>query len=121
MSANKIPRGRPSFASTQREEVLQMLRAAGRGGVSRYTLIYEKHISQCGARVDELKRVGYAIHSELRDGERYVRYVLDSEPLELNPLRAGGDSYEQKYGPRPSGKPQEQPYDDLPLFTGMRR
>jgi hypothetical protein len=85
MSA-KIPRGRPAFAETQRQEILRLLREAGPSGISRAELIFERRFTQCGARVDELKRQGYVIESEQREGERYVRYVLKGEPLELRPL-----------------------------------
>lgn len=87
--SQKIPRGRPAFAETQRQEILRLLRGAGPAGVSRAELIFERHITQCGARVDELKRQGYVIASELREGERYVRYVLKGEPLQVRPLPDG--------------------------------
>jgi hypothetical protein len=83
----KISRGRPAFAQTQRQEILELLRTAGPVGVSRAEFIFERHITQCGARVDELKREGYQIVSELRDSEKYVRYILLGEPLELQNLR----------------------------------
>ena len=103
--------GRPAFADTQRQEVLGMLRAAGPEGISRATLIFEKHITQCGARVDELKRQGYVIDSESRQGEKYVRYVLKSEPLELGPPD-GVDWYKNA-----TGKPRaKEPGSPGPLF-----
>ena len=121
MSANKIPRGRPAFVETQCDEVRDALVAAGKDGVSRATCIFEMHITQVGARVDELKRMGYAIHSESRESERYVRYVLDGDPVELRPLQQGADWYEARFGPRPSEKPPKEDVDDLPLFAAGRR
>lgn len=108
---NLIPRGRPGFAATQREEILGMLRAAGPSGISRAVLIFEKHFTQCGARIHELQQMGYVIRSEQREGERYVVYVLVSEPLELKPLpeflpeRSSGDWYERQGKRRPTGLP----------------
>ena len=120
LSVKQTARGRPAFADTQRKIILDLLRKAGADGVSRAHLIFNCHFTQCGARIDELRRMGCAIHSESRKGENYVRYVLDSEPLELKPLQEGEDWYEAQFGPRPSGKPQEKSEDDLPLFEGMR-
>jgi hypothetical protein len=96
----KIRRGRPAFAATQRQEVLRLLREAGPVGVSRKELIFERHFTQCGARVDELKRQGFVIASELREGERYVRYVLLGEPLALKPIteRNRGDWFVESTG-----------------------
>jgi hypothetical protein len=99
-----LPRGRPAFADSQREQVLQALRAGGIEGVSRATLIFEKRITQCGARVDELKRMGYDIASESREGERYIRYVLKAEPETPQPL----PTYKQRdflVGQRKTGLP----------------
>jgi hypothetical protein len=109
----QIHRGRPAFADTQRQEVLEMLRTAGPEGVSRATFIFEKHITQCGARVDELKRQGHVLESEWREGEIYVRYFLKSEPRKLMPVAEGVDWYTHETGkPRPA----EQPTDLGPLF-----
>jgi hypothetical protein len=108
-------RGRPAFAQTQRAEILRLLREAGPAGVSRAELIFERHITQCGARVDELKRQGFEIVSELRDGEKYVRYVLKSEPLELRPLSESADWFE-----RTTGRERQRNEGDLPLFSGNR-
>lgn len=62
--------------------------------------------------------MGYVIRHDSRPGERFVTYVLVSEPLEIKPLPSGSDWYEKKFGPRPSAKPQESAAD-LPLFTGV--
>lgn len=110
--SRKIPRARPAFAETQRQEILRLLREAGPAGVSRAELIFERHITQCGARVDELKRQGYVIESELRDGEKYVHYVLKGEPLELQPLpeREQGDWFVKSTGhQRPKQTPTRGP------------
>lgn len=107
----KLLRGRPAFADSQRETILALLRIAGPHGVSRADLIFNYRFTQCGARIDELKRAGYVIKSELREGEQYVRYVLKSEP---RPEQEGDrDWYE-----RQAGKPRPRATDDLPLFTG---
>jgi hypothetical protein len=112
----KIHRGRPAFAASQREKILELLRAAGAQGVSRATLIFEHRMTQCGARVDELKRQGCVIESFLLHGETYVRYRLTSEPLELQqpaPIAAG--RYERGHGRRPSQT------GGLPLFDAAVR
>jgi len=111
----RIPRGRPAFAETQRAEILRLLRDAGPAGVSRAELIFERRMTQCGARVDELKRQGFVIVSELREVERYVRYVLTSEPLELRHLPERADWFERR-----TGKPRAREGDDLPLFRAAR-
>jgi hypothetical protein len=58
-----------------------MLRQAGTKGVSRASLIFEHHYTQCGARIDELKRRGHQIRSEDRGGRYPTWYVLEAEPL----------------------------------------
>jgi len=112
--ARKISRGRPAFADSPREKLLRLLREAGLVGVSRATLIFEHRATQCGARVDELKRQGYVIESELREGEQYVRYVLKSEPLDLQPIPEEPDWYQ-----RQTGEARRRATDDLPLFAGV--
>ncbi len=119
-SCQPIRRGVPEFAETQRDDILQMLRERRTDGVSRAELIFEKRYSQCGARVDELKRMGYVIRSELREGETYVRYILVSEPLELKPLttippkHSTGDWYTDATGQR---RPRGQSFG--PLFDNV--
>jgi len=113
--ADRVPRGRPAFATSQGEKILELLRAAGVHGVSRASLIFEHRATQCGARVDELKRQGYVIESELREGEQYVRYVLKGEPLDLQPIPVEPDSYQ-----RQTGEARPRATDDLPLFAGVR-
>jgi hypothetical protein len=114
--ANRTLRGRPAFAASQRQKILELLRAAGVHGVSRATLIFEHRMTQCGARVDELKHQGHEIVSELRDGEQYVRHVLKTEPLDLRPIPDGAGWYE-----RQTGKSRPHDKDDLPLFAGGDR
>jgi len=106
------PRGRPAFADTQQQEILRLLREAGTSGVSRAYLIFNHHFTQCGARVNELKRQGYVVESELLEGDRYVRYILRNEPLGLTPLPEGADWYSSA-----SGKPRPKEADGpSPLF-----
>ena len=111
----KIHRGRPAFATSQREKILELLRAAGVHGVSRATLIFEHRMTQCGARVGELKRQGCVIESFLLDGETYVRYRLVSEPLELQPGPVAAGRYEREDRRRPSKT------SGLPLFDSAVR
>lgn len=115
MCAERTLRGRPPFAASQREKILELLRAAGPLGVSRATLIFEHRITQCGARVDELKRQGHVIESFSQDGEAYVRYRLTSEPLELKPIPTGADWYNREHRTRPSKT------SGLPLFDAAVR
>jgi hypothetical protein len=82
----QIARGAPGFAETQREKILKLLRESGPAGVSRQELIFQHRYTQCGARIDELKRQGYRIESELRPSEKFVTYVLREEPPEPRPL-----------------------------------
>ena len=103
VKVKKIQRGRPDFAATQPDEILRLLREAGPRGVSKAYLIFEKRFTQCGARVFELQQMGYAIRSEQRDGERFVTYILEGEPLQLKPLPPGADWYTRQTGkPRPT-------------------
>jgi len=91
-----------------------MLREAGQAGVSKETLLFEKRWSQAAARIWELEQQGFQIAHTQREGETYVRYVLESEPLALKPI-AGSDWYERGHGPRPA---TERDTCDLPLFSG---
>ena len=61
-----------------------------------------------------MKRQGYVIESELREGEQYVRYVLKSEPLDLQPIPEEPDWYQ-----RQTGEARRRATDDLPLFAGV--
>jgi hypothetical protein len=83
VSADRVPRGRPAFAASQRGKILALLRAAGPHGVSREELIFRYRWTQCGSRVFELEAMGCKIRHESRRGQRLVFYVLESEPLDL--------------------------------------
>ena len=112
-----IPRGAPAFAESQRDEILQLLREAGPLGVDRDFLIFTKHYTQCGARIFELRKMGYGVRSEQREGRRFVKYVLESEPLEPKPLPKSADWYEANRGSRPTAKPKATA-TELSLFAG---
>jgi hypothetical protein len=117
--ARKIPRGRPAFAETQRDEILRLLREAGPiVGVSRATLIFERHMTQCGTRIFELQKMGYVIRSENRGGRYPTWYVLESEPLELQSLPEDADWYTRATGRE---RPTESRTDDLPLFAAAQQ
>ncbi len=145
MSTRVKRTGAPSFAPTQRDEVLRLLREAGPAGVRKAELIFDRHYTQCAARIFELQKAGYKICSEQRDGERYVTYVLESEPFHFEHPSSDspdwyecqnggksprGDSYESKRVPigdwytektgrlRPTGQPDPPP-SKLPLFEGV--
>lgn len=111
-------RGAPGFAGDQRAEILRLLREAGPLGVSKESLIFEKHMTQCGARVWELERQGYGIRHEARDGDRYVTFILVSEPADPKPLPTfkpkPADWYERATG---QSRPSTQPPDFGPLFS----
>lgn len=85
-ATNQITRGAPALATDQRGFVLQKLREADERGVSRSTFIFGYHITQCGARLDELKRQGYQLESQPRSGDRYVTSVRRGEPGQPKPL-----------------------------------
>jgi hypothetical protein len=127
-SAQQISRGRPAFSDTQREEVLEMLRAAGQRGISRAVLIFDKHFTQCGTRIFELEKMGYVIRHDLEPGARFVTYFLVSEPEKEKPLPTyqprgadprqrtfanSSDWYVKEHGPRPGSA---SPASGLPLF-----
>lgn len=121
MSDKGSQHGAPEFAGDQRAEILRLLREAGPRGVSKAVLIFEKHFSQAASRVWELERQGYQIRHEARDGERYVTFVLVSEPAEPKSLPTfkpkSADWYEKSTGkPRPSST---QSQDFGPLFSPM--
>jgi hypothetical protein len=118
-----ILRGRPAFAESQRAEILRLLREAGPGGVARDFLIYTKHFTQCGARIFELQKMGYVICSKKRAGQRYVTYVLESEPLSpklLEELHKGRGA--QDWYLRATGKARQSDTPEFgPLFNIARR
>jgi len=113
MRAEPIPRGRPEWASSEEEWILDLLRKAGSEGVSREYLIFTCRSTQCGRAIHQLEKRGHVIEHIKPAGEKYVRYVLRSEPLRENPI--SNDWYFEKFGkPRPS-PPQP---DAGPLFAG---
>jgi len=119
MNTAKPKAALPPFAESQRAGILEMLRAAGTAGVSKETLLFEKRWSQAAARVWELEQQGFQIAHLQRDSETYVRYVLESEPLELK-SPDNSDWYERTTGkPRAAGNPGQ--VSDLPLFSGGNR
>jgi hypothetical protein len=121
--------GRPSFADSQEQKILDLLLEAGLRGVSKKFLIFELHFTQASARVHSLERRGYKIRHEMRFGDRYTTFVLESSPERETPL----PTYEKKRpdarqktlcrdwfdeatsNPRPSGEASESP-----LFSGVR-
>ena len=78
----------PAHASAQRDSVLRLLREAkARGqGLRREDAIFTYRITQVGARVHELERMGYVIRHDLEPGARFVTYFLVSEPGREKPL-----------------------------------
>ena len=66
---------------SQRSEILRLLQIAGINGISQASLIFDLQYTQCGERIEELKRQGYIIRSEDRGGSNPTWYVLESEPL----------------------------------------
>jgi hypothetical protein len=114
---NLSRRGIPAHASAQRNDVLRLLREAkARGqGLRRADAIFQHRITQVGARVHELERMGYVIRHDLEPGARFVTYFLVSEPAEEKPLPdyrskqrpLSKDWYEQATGrKRPSWQPR---------------
>jgi hypothetical protein len=110
------PRCRPAYAASQREEILRLLQEAGPRGVLRADLIFNRHFTQCGARVDELKQEGHIIRSEQRGGRYPTWYVPEREALSEANSGNGGDWYE-----RQTGEPRPRATDDSPLFGGSGR
>jgi len=111
-----IPRGRPEWASSEEDWILDLLRKADAEGVSREYLIFTCRSTQCGRAINSLEKRGYVIEHVKLAGENYVRYVLRSEPLRENPV--SGNWYVEKFHRlRPSDRPKETSAD-LPLFNG---
>jgi hypothetical protein len=103
----------------QREIILRLLRQAGPEGVSKAVLIFDKHYTQAAARVWELEQAGVTICHEMRPGDRYVTFVLVSEPAEAQPKTA--DWYEETTGKPRATSPNPKPLPvyaqrSLPLF-----
>jgi hypothetical protein len=119
MRADRTPRGRPAFAASQREKILELLRAAGPRGVRREALIFQHRWTQVGTRIHELEQMGYRIRHEVRPGERFVVYVLESEPLELRPLVKPAHSHDDSGQSPKNTDPQANSV--LPLFDSVVR
>jgi hypothetical protein len=81
-------RGAPAHSSAQRDNVLRLLREAKARsqGLRREDAIFAHRITQVGARVHELEKMGYSIRHDLEPGERFVTYFLVSEPGQEKPL-----------------------------------
>ena len=135
MSVSHTPRGRPVFADTQREKILELLREAGPQGVRREDLLYVYRWSQAGARIHELERMGYVIEHFLVPGERFVTYRLVSEPATEKPLpnferkqeraqaafcESSDDWYARETG-RERAQLFQQSLSELPLFRNSRQ
>jgi hypothetical protein len=134
---SKVPRGRPAFADTQRDKILELLREAGPRGVRREDLLYVRRWSQAGTRIHELEQQGYVIEHFLEPGQRFVTYRLVSEPASEKPLpnferkqsegsqaafcESSGDWYTRTTGRARPQLPQQK-FLDLPLFrnSGQR-
>jgi hypothetical protein len=106
-----------------------LIKAKSRG-VSKEFLIFELGFTQCGARIYSLEHRGYEIRHEMRPGDRYTTFVLESSPERETPLPTyekkrpdarqetlSRDWFEEATGkPRPSADTS-----DLPLFAGVGR
>ena len=101
--------------STQRAQVLALLRSAHGGWVPLPTIL-ALGIAQYNARVFELRRSGYQIEnrSEVVDGSRHSFFRLVEKPSILPKGNAqASDWFERDYGPRPKVAADR----DLPLFN----
>ena len=112
----KGSRGRPAFSDSQRDKILELLRAAGSQGISREELIFHHRWTQCGTRIFELQNMGYVIRSEDRGGRYPTWYILEGEPLDLKAIPDNADWYTHV-----TGKPRPQQGTDLPLFDVVMR
>jgi hypothetical protein len=79
-----MTRPAPNSSSSQRAAMLDVLRSGDWVPLPR---ILELHISQYGARIHELRRLGYRIENkaEQRDGKRCTAFRLVSFPAEASP------------------------------------
>jgi hypothetical protein len=78
----KHSNGVPTFADSQRDHILKLLREAKARsqGVRKSDLIYVHHYSQAGARIFEIEAQGAVILRQKEAGEKYVTYFLVREP-----------------------------------------
>jgi hypothetical protein len=81
-----VPRGRPKWASSEEERILDLLRKAAAEGVSREYLTFTCQSTQCGRAINSLEKRGCVIEHAKFKSEKFVRYILRSEPLEVKPL-----------------------------------
>jgi hypothetical protein len=77
---NAQPHGRPPFADSQEQTILDLLLEAGPHGVSKKFLVFERHFTQASARIHHLEQRGFKIRHEMRPGDTYVTFVLESVP-----------------------------------------
>ncbi|MGC1452565.1 MAG: hypothetical protein WA830_21255 [Candidatus Sulfotelmatobacter sp.] len=97
------PRRAPTFAGTQRGKILALLIAAS-GGWFPLTEILSLGIAQYGARILELRRMGFDIEnrSEYVDGGRHSWFRLLKSPA-----------------PAPTPSKPEPEWKDRPRLTGL--
>ena len=107
---------RPAFADSQGQQILALLREAGPRGVRKEDLLYTHRWSQTAARICELEERGCKIRHDFRPGEKFVVYVLESEPLELKPIRPTRDWIRERIPTDSQGVPLCQS-DAGPLFA----
>lgn len=63
---------------TQKQRVLQALRAAGHVGVTNWEFVEDMHIHRFGANLHQLKKDGYDIRTrQIKRG--YFKYILMEE------------------------------------------
>ncbi len=112
--------GPPSFAPTQRDEVLRLLREAGSRGVYRERFLIPTEyggfgISQVGARLDELEKMGYSFESfYANESDRFLTYRLLSEPASPKPLPAF-----QRKPSEHAERTRRLEAEAMPLFAGV--
>ena len=112
----KGSRGRPAFSDSQRDKILELLRAAGSQGISREELIFHHQWTQCGTRILELEKMGYVIRSDDRGGRYPTWYVLEGEPLDLKAIPDDTDWYTHV-----TGRPRPPQTTGLPLFDAEQK
>jgi hypothetical protein len=102
---------------TQRQKVLQMLRAAGSKGV-RSDEFFAAYLPRAGARIHELKAEGYEITSEPE--KQYRRYRLESVGSETGGPRIMVEGKAEAASLRSgtsSGEPRNTSDDDSSCFS----
>lgn len=99
-------------ATNQRGQILGLLRLAGRNGVTNLEL--NKICLRYGARIYELRRLGYRIATESL-GDGVFKFILRGEPTA--PCREDGSAPQQKKSETLSPFRSE----NLPLFAEVRQ